>query len=183
MANYVSQVLTPELSSTHITKVSVPSGGLKPGQVVLAHTLQSGIAGNYEVFAATQPATATLNDDNMAIVINGGIETLSDGRRPAGQPDYYQYTFAQGDIADVVYLDKHLKFNISISAITVPVGVTPAAGMFLYATNGSNNLTINAAADVPEGTTKYLKVLALYNTPVGGLFGGQFEPTMVCMVV
>ena len=172
MANYVSQVLTPRLSTTHIAKISVPSGGLKAGQVVIADTLQSGIAGNYEVFSATQPATATVNSNNLAIVINGGIETLADGRRPAGQPDYYQYTFAQGDIADVIYLDSHLKFNISISAITVPVGVTPAAGMFLYATNASNNLTINATADVPEGVTKVLKVLALTNTPIGGRFGG-----------
>ena len=177
---YICQVTTPVVASEHIVKVSTPNGGLKAGQVVLASVLDTSIANNYEVFTATQPLTATLNNDALAIIINDGFETMSDGRRPDGQPDYYQYTFAKGEIAPAIYLDKHLTFDISVDAITkASDALVPAAGQYLYPTNESNNLTLNT--ELPGGQTKYFKVLAVKYTPLGGKFGGQFAQTLVCI--
>jgi len=176
MANYIGQVITPKVASEHIAKVTVPSGGLYAGQVVIADTLDNTIAGNIEVFTAQQPATAKLGSAMVALVVNDGFETLSDGRRPEGQPNYYQYTYAEGETAPVVFLDRHLVFNIGADSIT---GGTATVGQFLYPVDGSNNLT--AGGSVPAGTTCALKVVAVYNTPVGGNFGGGFATSYICI--
>lgn len=176
MANYIGQCITPKVSSDHIAKVTVPVGGLHAGQVVIADTLDNTIAGNIEVFTATQPATANLGSNFVAMVINDGFETLSDGRRPDGQPNYYQYEFKAGETAPVVFLDRHLVFNIGAESIT---GGTATVGQFLYPVDGSNTLTAGAA--IPEGTAKGLKVIATYNTPVGGNFGGGFATSYICV--
>lgn len=179
MANYICQVTTPVVASEHIIKVTVPNGGLKAGQVVFASALDNTIANNYEVFTAVQPDTSVLNNDSLAIIVNDGFETLADGRRPDGQPNYYQYTFVKDETAPAIYLDKHLFFDISVDTITKASSeLVPAAGQYLYPTNGSNSLTLGTS--LPEGQTKYLKVLAVKYTPIGGNFGGGFAQTLVC---
>lgn len=177
--NYVSQCVTPVVGSRHIAKVQVPAGGLKPGQVVIADTLASGITGNYEVYAATQPTTAALGSKAVAIVINDGFETMNDGRRPAGQPNYYQYTFKSGDVAPVVFLDSHLTFIISQDALDATTKASAEVGKFLYPTNASNDLTVGSS--IPEGTAAGLKIVAVYQTPVGTAIGGGFTLSYVCV--
>lgn len=177
MANYIGQCITPKVASEHISKVTVPAGGLYAGQVVVADTLDNTIAGNYEVYVATQPAVGNLGSEMVALVVNDGFETLDDGRRPAGQPNYFQYQYKQGDTATVVFLDKHLVFNISADSITD--GGNVEVGQFLYPVAGSNNLTAGAA--IPEGTATGLKVVAKYNTPIGGLYGGGFATSYICV--
>ena len=176
MANYIGQCITPKVASEHIAKVTVPSGGLKAGQVVIADTLDNTIAGNIEVFTAQQPATAKLGNTIVALVVNDGFEETADGRRPAGQPNYYQYEFKEGDTAPVVFLDRHLVFNIGADSIT---GGTATVGQFLYPVDGSNSLT--AGSEIPEGTACGLKVVAVYNTPIGGNFGGGFATSYICI--
>lgn len=177
MANYIGQCITPKVSSDHISKVTVPAGGLHAGQVVIADTLDNTIPGNYEVYSATQPTADNLGSHMVALVVNDGVETLSDGRRPAGQANYYQYTHAEGDTATIVFLDRHLVFNISADAITN--GAAVEVGQFLYPVAGSNKLTAGAA--IPSGTGAGLKVVAKYNTPVGGMYGGGFAPSYICV--
>lgn len=179
MANYIGQCITPKVATDHISKVTVPAGGLYAGQVVVADTLDNTIAGNIEVFTATKPATANLGSEFVAIVVNDGFETLSDGRRPAGQPNYYQYTFVEGDTATIIYLDRHLKFNIGYDSIDPATVANAKVGKFLYPVNGSNNLTVGDS--IPAGTASGLKILATYNTPVGGQFGGGFATSFICV--
>lgn len=179
MSNYVSQCITPKLGSRHISKVLVPTGGLTAGQVVIADTLASTIAGNIEVYAGTQPATASLGSKAVAIVINDGFETMSDGRRPAGQPNYYKYTYAAGDVAPVVFLDSHLTFEISKDALDSTTADDAAVGKFLYPVNGSNSLTVGNA--IPEGTAAGLKIVATHSTPVGTVIGGGFATSFICV--
>lgn len=176
----ICNVVTPRVASEHITKVTIPSGGLNPGSVVLCSALDSSIAGNYEIYTATQPGTVTLNNDALAIIVNDGYETLSDGRRPGGQPDYYQYSFKEGETATAIFLDKHLVFEIGADAVTVANGVTPAVNQYLFPTNASYKLTLSDT--LPEGQTKYLKILAIRNNPIGGLFGGKFTASYICVV-
>ena len=179
MANYIAQCITPRVSSDHIAKITVPAGGLKAGQVVIADTLDAAITGNYEVFTATQPTEDKLSSKSVGIVLNDGFETMSDGRRPNGQPNYYQYTYNEGETAPIIYLDSHLVFIISKDALDSRTASEAAVGKFLYPTNGSNNLTVGDA--IPSGTTMGLKVVALYNTPIGGLPFNGFAPSFVCI--
>lgn len=180
MANYVGYCITPRVSSDHIAKVTAPSGGLKPGQLVFVESLDTGIAGNYEVFAATQPATAGLGGTNLAMVINGGFETLSDGRRPAGQPDYTQYTYAEGETVPVVFLDRHLTFLVSVDSVSGGTSAAPATdiGKFIIPANGTY---VGAVSDDPSGIGNYLKIVGTYYLPLGGNYGGNFANVYVCV--
>ena len=154
----------------------VPTGvTLYPGDIILANTLTGDISGNISVFAATKILTATLGEQ-MAIIINGGFEQLSDGRRPAGQPDYTQYSFPAGETFTMIFLAPQLRFEISYDAI---IG-TPAVGNSLYPTNNSYDLTKGAVT--PSGTFSSLKVLALKYFRVGGQFGGQAINTVIAIV-
>lgn len=179
MANYIGNCITPRVSSEHIAKVRVPAGGLTAGALVFCEKLDAGIAGNLEVYEATKPLTANLGSKHLAMVVCGGFETLADGRRPAGQPDYTQYTYAEGEIADVVFLDAHLFFEVATSAVTGG-DATPAndIGKYIIAANGTFAGAVNAAN---TGAGCSLKILAVRNFPVGGLYGGQFVTTYVCV--
>lgn len=177
--NYIAQVITPRVASEHIAKVSVPVAGLIPGQLVVADTLDNTIAGNIEVYTAGAITTEKLGSNAVAMVLNDGFETLDDGRRPAGQPNYFQYTYGNGEeTAPIVFLDRHLVFNIGADCI---VSGSATVGQFLYATNGSTQYT--AGASIPDGTATGLKVLATYNTPIGGQFGGGFATSYICVAV
>lgn len=176
MENYICQCITPKLSSDHIAKVIAPEGGLFAGELYVVDTLDNTIAGNIEVFTATEPATAYLGSKMFALVVNDGFETMDDGRRPDGQPNYYRYSFNEGDIAPVVFLDSHLVFNISEDAIGAE-GVD--VGKFLYPVDGSNLLDVGDS--IPAGTACALKVVATYNTPIGGNFGGGFVKSFICI--
>ena len=177
--NYIAQVITPRVSSEHIAKVAVPTTGLVPGQLVIADTLENTITGNIEVYSAGAISTEKLGSTAVAMVLNDGFETLDDGRRPAGQPNYFQYTYGNGEeTAPVVFLDKHLMFNIGAECID---GGSATVGQYLYATNGSTQFTAGAA--IPTGTVTGLKVLATYNTPIGGQFGGGFATSYICVAV
>jgi len=180
MENYICQCITPRLSSDHIAKVVAPEGGLTAGQVVIVDTLDNTIVGNIEVFNATKPTTTEEGDNfsvsaKLALVINDGFETMDDGRRPAGQPNYYTegYHYKEGEVAPVVFLDSHLVFNISedvLGAATV--------GQFVYAQANSYDLAVSSTN--PEHRC-FLKVVAIYNTPVGGNFGGGFAKSYICV--
>lgn len=180
MANYIGYCVTPKLGSRHIAKVTVPAGGLTAGQLVLVEDLNSDIAGNYEVFTATQPTTAALGSTHLAMVINGGFETLSDGRRPAGQPDYTQYSYAAGDTATVVFLDPHLKFIVSPDVVTGGTAGTPASdiGKFIIPANATNAGAVNAS-NSSVGCS--LKIVGVTYVPLGGNYGANFAAVYVCV--
>ena len=113
MPNYLCCAANPRVPDYLIIKVAVPTGEtMKAGDVFPVTALDTDIDNNYQVFAGTEPATATLGN-RMAIVINDGFETLEDGRRPAGQPDYTQYTFGAGEVVTAVLLVPGLMFEIS----------------------------------------------------------------------
>ena len=128
MANYLCRATNPRVPDYLIIKVSVPTGQtMKAGDVFPVKALDTGIANNYQVFTGTQPTTADLGI-RMAIVINDGFETLEDGRRPAGQPDYTQYTFGEGEVVTAVLMVPVLVFDISTACLTQPTSL--AAGPF-----------------------------------------------------
>lgn len=179
MPNYLCRATNPRVPDYLIIKVAVPSGQtMKAGDVFPVKALDTNIPNNYQVFTGSQPATADLGI-RMAIVINDGFETLEDGRRPAGQPDYTQYTFGEGEVVTAVLLVPGLMFEISKDCLTGTGSI--AAGNILEPVNGAYTLATKTAHTA--GTKSALRVLnAAKNFRMGGQFGYNFITTVVAMV-
>lgn len=179
MPNYLCRATNPRVPDYLIIKVAVPSGQtMKAGDVFPVKALDTDIPNNYQVFTGSQPATADLGI-RMAIVINDGFETLEDGRRPAGQPDYTQYTFGEGEVVTAVLLVPGLMFEISKDCLTGAGSI--AAGNILEPVNGAYTLATKTAHTA--GTKSALRVLnAAKNFRMGGQFGYNFITTVVAMV-
>lgn len=175
MANYVCYPMTnvPDHLIAHVT---APVGGLTPGNVVVLTTLDANIAGNFTQFTATQPLTANLNTNRLAIVINGGFETMSNGRRPAGQPDYTQYTYPEGSTVPVLVLAPDVTFYLSDDCLAAPA----TAGQYLYGANASNAMSAGASRSATAVTNSV--VLAKKSFRLGGKFASQFATGNVCRV-
>lgn len=181
MKNYIFQVITPKVSSRFITKVRTSIEGLHAGNIVVADTLDNTIQGNYEVYSSQIPTTAGLGSKFMAVLINDNFETLVDGRRPAGNPNYYSYTYNKGETVTAIFLEKHLMFNVGFDCVSQTSQNLIAVGNYLVPTN--NSYEFAAVENVPNGTYCALKILALYNTPVGGNYGGGMAMSMICTPV
>lgn len=181
MKNYIFQVITPKVSSRFITKVRTSIEGLHAGNIVVADTLDNTIQGNYEVYSSQIPTTAGLGSKFMAVLVNDNFETLVDGRRPAGNPNYYSYTYNKGETVTAIFLEKHLMFNVGFDCVSQTSQNLIAVGNYLVPTNNSYEFT--AVENVPNGTYCALKILALYNTPVGGNYGGGMAMSMICTPV
>lgn len=178
MKNYICYPMTPKVSSRFISKVRVSSGELTPGSAIIADTLDNSLIGNYETYS---PRTATANDLGskfFALVLNDGFETLEDGRRPDGQPNYFAYKYKVGDVAPILFLDNHMEYNIGVDCVADNTKNLAIVGNYLVPVAGST--VLNAVASIPAGTFVGLKILALRSTPVGGDFGGQFSLSFVC---
>lgn len=181
MANYVGYCVTPNIPSDKFVKVLVPAGGLHAGQIVNVVSLASsvdGVGNNLEVFTATQPTTATLGSKFFALIVNGGIETLSDGRRPAGQPDYTQYTYAEGDVATAILMDKNLIFEIGVGTVSGGTVATPNSDIGKYIVPANATYTGAVVAEATAGNC--LQILGTKFFGNGGLFGAGMIPTYVC---
>jgi len=183
MANYIGYCITPRISSDHFAKVLVPAGGLVAGQVVNCISLASTVAGvstNYEVYTATRPTTATLDSNNYALIVNGGFETMTDGRRPAGQPDYTQYTYEEADVADAIFLDRHLVYEIGVASIS-GASVTPTSDIGKYIVPADGTYTMALSSTATAGGC--VKILGVRNFANGGNYGGNFVTTYICVAL
>ena len=108
--HYVCRAVT-ENPSYMQAQIKVPAADeLHAGLVVVAENLDASIRGNLSVYAPTKVADIT--KDNLAIILDGGFETLSDGRRPDGQPDYTQYTFKPGEVVTAMRLLPETRYEL-----------------------------------------------------------------------
>jgi hypothetical protein len=181
MANYVSRVASPRVPDYNVIKVRVPAGvTLTPGSFIPLVKLDDTLPNNWQVFAGEKPVTANLASQ-MAIVINDGFETLPDGRRPDGQPDYTKFTFIEGDVVTAILLTPGLVFELSVDCITN--GTAAVAGDVIEPVNGAYlGSRIAAATGRSAAVMSGLKVLAAGKSfRLGGQFGGTFVKTVVAM--
>ncbi len=179
MANYIARTVT-ENPAYMQAKVRVPAGKTyHAGNVVVAEALDTGLGyGNWDVYAPTTVADITKED--IVLVLNNGFETLKDGRRPDGQPDYTQYTFNEGEVVTAHRLLPEVRFEISVDACdaTVSGAAGLAVGDNLIPANGKDVLVYSAKAT--EVTAKnYLTIEAIKYFRLGGQFGGDFAKTLV----
>lgn len=178
MSNFIGQIVTPELDSQFIKSVVVPSGGLHGGQVVTLEEFAN-FTGNHEVYTCGEPTTGEMFGETMAIVLNQGFETLADGRRLEGQPNYYTYEYAEGEVVSAVFIAPHIKYLISADTIDSATRSSAAVGKYLVPQNALYDLAVADA--IPEYCACGLKIVAVYNVPLGGNYGGQFATAYVCV--
>lgn len=146
------------------------------GEVFNAETLDTAIKdyGNWDVYI---PEILTdVSSQRPVIVINNGFETLVDGRRPKGQPDYTQYIYQPNETVTAIRLLPETRFELGRDCIQNGDDVT--LGGYLTPVENSNQLLF--VSDFSGVNAKYyLVVEALKYFRLGGQFGDQFAKTMV----
>ena len=121
-----------------------------------------------------------ITKDDIVLVLNNGFETLTDGRRPDGQPDYTQYVSNAGEVVTAHRLLPEVRFEISVDACDATVSGASGlkVGDNLIPANGKDVLVYSA-----KGTTvtakNYLTIEAIKYFRLGGQFGGDFAKTLV----
>lgn len=122
--NFICKPVT-ELPEYMYIQVTVPNEfldfGIPAGLIVSAEELYNDnfISGNSQVYKSKVFDNSD-NSEIPAIVLNGGFETLSDGRRPNGQPDYTKYLYSSKDIITAVRLLPETKFELSPDVLINP---------------------------------------------------------------
>ena len=177
MANYIARTVT-ENPAYMQAQIKVPAGQTyHAGQVVVAESLDNSIRGNLSVYAPT--AVADITKEDIAIILNNGFETMADGRRPDGQPDYTQYEFRAGDVVTAHRLLPQTRYEISIDACAQSVkDATIAPGDNLIPKNGSLELEYSKTGTAVTAKN-YLTIEATKYFRLGGLYGEQFASTLV----
>ncbi len=109
MKHYVCRPVT-EIPEYLMSNIRVNEGiELTAGEAVVPHMIDDEIEGNFTVYI-TSPIS-TLGDD-PALVLNDCFETLEDGRRPDGNPDYTTYIYTEGEVVACVNLVPEMRFEI-----------------------------------------------------------------------
>lgn len=109
MKHYVCRPIT-EIPDYLISNIRVNEGiELTAGEVVVPGTIDTKIDRNFTVYE-TSPIT-TLND-TPTLVLNDCFETLEDGRRPDGNPDYTTYVYKEGEIVSCINLIPEIRLEI-----------------------------------------------------------------------
>lgn len=120
---------------------------------------------NRQVYKAEKPAADTVF---YGIVLNGGYETLSDGRRPEGQPNFLEYGFTKDIPCVVLRPEKAQTMRIGVNAIEGTADV----GKYLVPTVGAYKWTV---ADAMPADGIALKVEKMTDVGIGGMYGMQTE--------
>lgn len=128
---------------------------------------------NRQVYKAEKPAADTVM---YGIVLNGGYETLADGRRPEGQPNFLEYGFTSEIPCVVLRPEKAQTLRIGVNAINE----TAAVGNYLIPTTGQFKWTVSET--LPEEGIA-LKVEKISEVGIGGMFGMQTEKVAEVIVV
>lgn len=175
--HYIARAVT-ENPGYMQAKIAVPAGvTLHAGEVVVAEALDANLGyGNWDVYTPAQVTDAA--KENVALILNGGVETLADGRRPDGQPDYTQYEFQSGEVVTAHRLIPETRYEISIDACddTVTNAVVPGDNLIPKA--GQYTLSHSAKGE-PVTAKNYLVVEAVKYFRLGGMSGSDFATTMV----
>ena len=153
------------------------------GEVFKAEYLDDSIYGNYTVYL---PELMESVEDEPAIVINNGFETMNDGRRPNGQPDYTQYIYKAGDVITAVRLVPDVKFELGTDGLDnvedlLSQDASKIIGTWLYPTINSSSLIWTDDFDDID-TKVYLYIENIKWFRLGGKSGSQFAYTLIVRV-
>ena len=178
MEHYVCRPVT-ELPSYMQAQFRVPQGEIiTAGQVFAAEKLDTDLKyGNWTVFV---PEILSDTETQIpSIILDNGFETLPDGRRPDGQPDYTEYAFTENQVITAIRLLPETKFEISYDSVIQESEIK--VGGYLVPEVGSRHLIYKEMLEETD-TSIYLVVEALKHFRIGGLYGNEFANTMVVRV-
>lgn len=178
MERYICRTTT-ELPGYMQANFMVPEGTqMHTGDIYVAETLNEDLGyGNWTVY---NPDTISdITKQIPVIILNNGFETLTDGRRPKGQPDYTQYFYNPGEVVTGVRLLPEIKFEISYDVIENKSEIEPNGYLVVENDNGRLQF-VSTLAEV--NSKVYFVVEALKHFRCGGQFGEDFTNTMVVRV-
>lgn len=182
MFHYICRTVT-ELPAYMFALIKVPEGdSMAAGEVYKAETLDTTMSGNTTVYVAEY---VTNKNDLPVIALNDSFETLLDGRRPDGQPDYTQYVYNEGEIINSVRLDKNVKLELGTDTLSNQLDVKDVEDAnlkdtWLYINNAGRLTWANSFADVSSRV--YFVIEAVKYFRLGGQSGAEFARTLVVRV-
>lgn len=156
----LSNISVNPLPVRDFLSVEVPSGDTYyQGDVVEVGSMST-TAGEDALFAVDALTDATAAG-TYGIVVNQGVEVLSDGRMPTGNRDISTLEYGEGEIINIKLFNKGDMFIITEDCFT---GVE-VAGKYLITANGTTKLAV--ADDLTGSTTVALKIEKLMEIPIG----------------
>lgn len=184
LPNYICRNVT-ELPSYMFVKFIVPkSDEILAGEFYVAENLNEELGyGNWDVYQLDKFSN---ENEVPAIILNGNFETLSDGRRPNGQPDYTQYKFIGEDVASAIRLLPEIKFELSIDILDNLEDFKAALSdgienTYIYPELNSNKFKWTKNLE-DINTKTYMVIESLKYFRLGGLFGSDFAQTIIVRV-
>lgn len=175
MANYICRPVT-EVEDYLLANFKVRHDDIVAGQFFRAERLTKSIKDNYTVYS---PDAMIKADDDIAIILNNSFETLEDGRRPEGNPNYTSYIYKEGEVITGVRLVEGLKFELGMDSIIANQEVQ--VGGYLIPEVGENKLIYTETLEGID-SEEYLLIEGFKDFRVGGQFGSQFIKTMIVRV-
>ena len=177
MAQYLCRTVT-ELPAYMQANFIVEEGTeINAGDIYVAKELNENLHGNWTVYNADM--IEDVSKEIPAIVINNSFETLADGRRPDGQPDYTQYAYEEGEVVTAIKLLPEIKMEISFDIIQNRNDIESKG--YLIPENGTNLLRFVSTID-DVNSKVYFVIEALKHFRCGGAMGMGFIDTMVVRV-
>ena len=153
------------------------------GNIFVAEKLDNavkGAEGDRNLMVYTPEAITDITKQDIVLVLNNGFETLTDGRRPEGQPDYTQYGYGAGEVVTAHRLIPGVRFEISVDACdeSVANAGTLAVGDNLIPANGKNVLVYSKAGTAVTAKN-YLTIEAIRDFRLGGQSGMEHTKTLI----
>lgn len=177
MTQYLCRTVT-ELPAYMQANFVVEEGTqIDAGDVYVAKELNENLHGNWTVYNADM--IEDVSKEIPTIVINNSFETLADGRRPDGQPDYTQYAYEEGEVVTAIKLLPEIKMEISFDIIQNRNDIESKG--YLIPENGTNLLRFVSTID-DVNSKVYFVIEALKHFRCGGAMGMGFIDTMVVRV-
>lgn len=177
MAQYLCRTVT-ELPAYMQANFIVGEGTqINAGDIYVAKKLNESLHGNWTVYNADM--IEDVSKEIPVIVINNSFETLADGRRPDGQPDYTQYAYEEGEVVTAIKLLPEIKMEISFDIIQNRNDIESKG--YLIPENGTNLLRFVSTID-DVNSKVYFVIEALKHFRCGGAMGMGFIDTMVVRV-
>lgn len=182
MLHYICRTVT-ELPEYMFASIRVPDGdSIVAGELYKAETLDNAVDGNISVYVAEYISN---KNDLPVIALNDSFETLADGRRADGQPDYTQYVYNSGEVVNSVRLEKNIKLELGTDAVSNQSDIKDIDDMnlkdtWLYVNNEGRLTWTNSFATVSSRV--YFVVEAVKYFRLGGQFGMEFARTLVVRV-
>lgn len=186
MKHYVCRPVT-EIPKHLMANVRVNEGiDLTAGEAVVPEVIDTGIDKNYTVYI-TSPVSEL--DDDPALVLNDCFETLEDGRRPDGNPDYTTYIYRPDDVVACVRLIPELRFEIGtdnwINSNEYIQAGYPSEGYLWF---NPQTTAMTYSADLNDVKSKYYLVIETAKILRSGattmdINSGEFSPNLIHTVI